>query len=104
MNTKIENFTIEGYVVLKNVVPSDVLKELQEDFHHTVHQLKNSGEDINAQWSGKPVEDFKAKPGIVIHTHNIQKFSATWMREMVVYHLIFSWEKVRSHQSRRVMV
>jgi len=74
------SFTDQGYYLAKGLFsPSDVA-ELERDFDHIVSQLLASDEQINARWKGPEVERLGALDTIVLHTHNVQQYSAVWHR------------------------
>ncbi len=76
----IRNFFEEhGYHHAKAVFAPDEVAALERDFDRIVRQLTASGEDIDATWSGGAVERI-ARPGDrILHTHNVQKYSRTWL-------------------------
>jgi ectoine hydroxylase-related dioxygenase (phytanoyl-CoA dioxygenase family) len=68
-----------GYYIARNVVDPTTLARLQTDFDRTVGQLQQSGEDINARWDLDTTTALDAdRSTVVIHTHQIQKYSAAW--------------------------
>jgi phytanoyl-CoA hydroxylase len=75
-----EFYKENGYYIARGVYTREEVRELETDFDRIVRQMTSSGEDINARWGGKAME--KAKDTIVVHTHNVQKFSAAWLRAM----------------------
>ncbi len=73
-------FSENGYYLARGVFTSSEIAELQTDFDRIVDQLMASGQDINARWKGPEMEKMGATNSVVIHTHNVQQYSAAWMR------------------------
>ena len=74
-----KSFEENGYYIARGVFGGEFLARLQEDFNTCVGQLQDSDEDINAHWQSA---DYVAggKNTVIIHTHQIQSFSAVWMQ------------------------
>mgnify|MGYP000064109308 FL=1 len=70
------NFNNKGYHLEKNVFSTEAVTELVIEFDHIVTQLKESGESINARWGSKLTQDIEETASEVIHTHNVQSYSA----------------------------
>ena len=68
-----EKFERDGYAVVKGVFSGDRLASMTSEFDRIVRQLEASGEEINARWNGTDSDS------VVIHTHNVQQYSAVWM-------------------------
>ncbi len=75
-----EFFTEHGYYLAKNVFSPSEVEELEGDFDRIVVQLQGSREDVNAQWQGAAMDRLGAKNTVVVHTHNVQNYSARWLR------------------------
>ncbi len=83
-DTEIGRFFAEnGYYLAKGVFSPAEVAELEADFDRIVSQLLGSGEHVNAAWSGPEVDRIGAKDLVVIHTHNVQQYSAAWLRAMM---------------------
>lgn len=78
-NTTFENFARDGYFLVKGLYDAPELAEIQKDFDRIVSQLVASEEEINARWSGPEMERIGGET-IVIHTHNVQQYSAAWTK------------------------
>ena len=78
--TNKEFFDENGYLVLRGVFDPAEVAELESEFDHIVRQISASGENINARWSGPEVDRIGATEMFVAHTHNVQQFSAAWLR------------------------
>lgn len=75
-----EFFNKNGYYVARGVYSPAEIHELETDFDRIVAQLSRSGEDINARWGGEAMDKLGAQNSVVFHTHNVQIYSAAWMR------------------------
>lgn len=69
-----EQFDRDGFALARRVFSGDLLDAMTADFDRIVRQLEGSGEEINARWDGTDADS------VVIHTHNVQQYSAVWMR------------------------
>lgn len=78
-----EQFADNGFVLAKSVFQGKILEEMTRDFDRIIDQLTASREYLNAKWSGKQMESLDAKDTVVIHTHNVQQYSSTWMRALM---------------------
>jgi ectoine hydroxylase-related dioxygenase (phytanoyl-CoA dioxygenase family) len=76
-------FESQGYCIVKGLFSSTEVAELEREFDRIVGQLVTSTETINARWSGPEVEKLGATDTIVLHTHNVQHYSAAWMRALM---------------------
>lgn len=52
---------------------------MERDFDRIVAQLVDSGQEINARWNGPEVERLGGSGSVVLHTHNVQQYSANWL-------------------------
>jgi ectoine hydroxylase-related dioxygenase (phytanoyl-CoA dioxygenase family) len=75
-----ESFTENGYYLARGVYSPEELREMERDFDRIVEQLVASGEQINARWGGPEMERIGGPGTEVLHTHNVQQFSAVWLR------------------------
>lgn len=75
-------FAEDGYYVAKGVFNPAEIRDLEEDFDRIVAQLYASGENINATWGGPEMERMGAAKMQVIHTHNVQLYSARWAKAL----------------------
>ncbi|HEY0866248.1 MAG TPA: phytanoyl-CoA dioxygenase family protein [Fimbriimonas sp.] len=76
-------FSENGYYVAKGVFNPAEVAELERDFDRIVGQLVSSQEQISATWTGPEMERLGAAGTQVIHTHNVQTFSAAWTRALL---------------------
>ena len=76
-------FEENGYYHAKGVFSEDEVAELESSFDQIVNQLMASGEKIDATWMGPEMKRIQAKDDIIIHTHNVQQFSRTWLDAML---------------------
>lgn len=71
----------DGVALARGVFDLATAAKLEADFDLTVAQLADSGEDINARWeSAARYEGAEAQS--VVHTHNVQNFSAVWLQAL----------------------
>ena len=77
-----ETFARDGYYVARGVYSGKMLREMEEDFDGIVAQLQRSGEDVNARWRGENMDALDGGTSTVIHTHNVQRYSARWLRAL----------------------
>lgn len=74
-------YEANGYYIARNLIDSTTLSELQTDFDRIVTQMENSGEDINARWDNENTTELDGdRSSVVIHTHQVQKYSAAFAR------------------------
>lgn len=73
-------FAEDGYFIAKGVFGRDEVRELEADFDRIVGQILGSGEHVNATWKGPEMERLGGKELVVLHTHNVQQYSAVWAR------------------------
>lgn len=78
-----EAFARDGYYLARGVFGRDQVARLEEDFDRIVAQILASGEEANARWNGPEMEKMGAAPTVVLHTHNVQQYSAAWLRAMM---------------------
>jgi phytanoyl-CoA hydroxylase len=72
-------FAENGYFVVKGVYSRAEVEALERDFDHIVDQMIASKEHLNARWSG-PEMDKIGGDTVVLHTHNVQQYSAIWLQ------------------------
>ncbi|HXH60777.1 MAG TPA: phytanoyl-CoA dioxygenase family protein [Fimbriimonadaceae bacterium] len=75
------DFQRDGYVVVRGLFSGPILADMQRDFDRIVDQLVASGEDLNARWLG--AEGIGPADSVVLHTHNVQQYSAVWLRAVL---------------------
>jgi ectoine hydroxylase-related dioxygenase (phytanoyl-CoA dioxygenase family) len=75
-------FAEDGYYVAKGVFSPDEVARLEADFDRIVDQLMRSGESINARWGGPEMERLGTQNLVVLHTHNVQQYSAAWAKAL----------------------
>jgi len=73
-----ESFLENGYYLAKGVFQPNDIAGLETDFDRIVAQLQRSGEDANARWGGSAMEKIGGAQTVVLHTHNVQCYSAAW--------------------------
>lgn len=80
MSSPSDTFASEGFYLAKSVFKSDQLAAMELDFDRIVEQISAKGESVNAAWSGPEMERLNTSGAIVLHTHNVQQYSAAWLR------------------------
>lgn len=81
---KVRSFFEEnGYYLAKGVFSKLEVSELEAEFDRIVRQLVASNEDLNARWSGPEMDRIGAAGTVVLHTHNVQQYSAAWSRALL---------------------
>ena len=73
-------FQENGYYFAKGVYSPQEIKTMESDFDRVVDQLLKSDENVNARWGGRLMDALDGGESVIIHTHNIQSFSAVWMQ------------------------
>ena len=72
-----------GYYLAKGVLSPAEVADLEADFDRIVEQLVAGDEAINATWGGPEMKQLGAEKLVVLHTHNVQQFSARWTRMLL---------------------
>jgi ectoine hydroxylase-related dioxygenase (phytanoyl-CoA dioxygenase family) len=73
------SFQENGYYLARATFSGQLLDAMETAFDRIVDQLQRSGEDINARWQGSEVDRLDGGTSEIIHTHNVQRYSATWL-------------------------
>lgn len=76
-------FQRDGYFHARGVFTRDEVARLEEAFDRIVGQILATGEETNARWSGPEMEKMDASQAVVLHTHNVQQYSAEWLRALL---------------------
>ena len=78
-NSAIKSFFDDnGYYLARGVFSEAELEGLTNDFDRIVNQLENSGENVNARWEGAQTDELDGGASRIVHTHNVQRYSARW--------------------------
>lgn len=82
--TEITTFYREhGYYHARGVYSPAEVAELTEDYDRIVSQLLASGDELNARWGNDAaMARMGAAESVVLHTNNVQQYSARWMRAL----------------------
>ena len=75
----VSDFKEKGFCIKNSVFTADALYAFSSEFDRIVSQLQKSGEYINARWGSELTKDIEQSDTQVIHTHNVQSFSAEMM-------------------------
>ncbi|MDJ0825398.1 MAG: phytanoyl-CoA dioxygenase family protein [Rhodobacter sp.] len=72
-------FDEQGFYLAKGVFKPDQVAALERDFDRIVAQLLASGETVDATWDGGQAAKLARASDVILHTHNVQKYSRTWL-------------------------
>ena len=78
-----EFFDQNGFYLARGVFSPDEVRDLEGDFDRIVAQLNRSGEDVNATWQGEQAKKLGVDNKVILHTHNVQIYSAIWHRALL---------------------
>ena len=78
----VSDFKEKGFYVQSSLFNKEALQKYSLDFDRIVTQLRGSGENINARWGSELTKDIENSESQVIHTHNVQSYSAEMMAMM----------------------
>lgn len=71
-------FDKNGYYLARGVFAPEEVRDLETDFDRIVAQLQGGGE-ANARWGGEEMKRLDSGNSVIIHTHNVQSYSARWL-------------------------
>ncbi|NKB68609.1 MAG: phytanoyl-CoA dioxygenase family protein [Candidatus Latescibacteria bacterium] len=83
MDTIGAHFVEQGYYLARGVFSSEEVAGLETDFDRIVEQISASGESINGRWGGEANQRLGAEGTVVLHTHNVQHYSAAWLQALM---------------------
>ncbi len=75
----VSNFKENGFYAQSSLFTKETLQKYSLEFDRIVAQLQESGEAINARWGSELTKDIEQSESQVIHTHNVQSYSAQMM-------------------------
>jgi ectoine hydroxylase-related dioxygenase (phytanoyl-CoA dioxygenase family) len=78
-----KSFAEKGYYLARNVFSPNEVRDMETDFDKIVDQILGSGEHTNATWSGPEMDRIAQKNAVVLHTHNVQQYSAQWLAALL---------------------
>jgi ectoine hydroxylase-related dioxygenase (phytanoyl-CoA dioxygenase family) len=76
-------FQENGYYHAHGVFNPQEIAELEKDYDRIVDQISSTGEEINATWDAPGIQAYKEMGTVVLHTHNVHRYSATWLRALL---------------------
>ena len=81
-STDLRSFYEEnGYAIARGAIDPATIARLTTDFDRVVQQMEGSGENLNARWDLDTTTELDAgRSAVVVHTHQIQKYSAEWAK------------------------
>jgi ectoine hydroxylase-related dioxygenase (phytanoyl-CoA dioxygenase family) len=74
-----ESFREHGYYHARGVFDPTALAPMARDFDRIVAQLTASGDQVDATWDGSETGKIARAGDRILHTHNVQKYSRTWL-------------------------
>ncbi len=72
-------FEENGFYFAKSVYSADEIQFMEKDFDKALGQIFDSEKDANARWGGKLMDELDGGDSVLLHTHNIQSYSAVWL-------------------------
>ncbi len=76
-----EFYREQGYYIARGLADSASVATLEREFDRVVAQIEATQEPINARWGGDTTARLDGdRESVVIHTHQIHKYSAAWTR------------------------
>ena len=75
----VSDFKENGFYAQSSLFTKETLQKYSLEFDRIVAQLQESGEAINARWGSELTKDIEQSESQVIHTHNVQSYSAEMM-------------------------
>ncbi len=72
-------FEEHGFYHAKGLFQPDEMSALAKDFDQIVSQLLSSGDVVDATWDGGETAKIAQAGDKIFHTHNVQKYSRTWL-------------------------
>ena len=76
-------FAENGYYHARGVYPEDSLVGMEAEFDRIVQQLQFGNEDINARWQSENTDKLDGGKSLVIHSHNVHRYSACWLNALM---------------------
>lgn len=73
-------FRQNGYYLAPAIFSEASLRPMEAEFDRIVDQLERSGAEINARWDSQGVDELDGGASRIIHTHNVQRYSACWLQ------------------------
>lgn len=75
------HYAEHGYAIARGVVAGEALSELTRDFNRVVAQICAPGDRVNARWTSNVNDELDPeRKTVVVHTHQIHEYAATWAR------------------------
>lgn len=76
-------FSEQGYCLAPDVFSSAQLQQMTEAFDLVADQLSSDERQNNARWSGAQMDAIDGGSSVILHTHNIQSYSAVWLQALM---------------------
>ncbi|MEM8630923.1 MAG: phytanoyl-CoA dioxygenase family protein [Pseudomonadota bacterium] len=74
-----EFFAKNGYYVARRLFRPEEIQALAADFDRIVGQIITSEDQLDATWDGGETRKIARAGDRILHTHNVQKYSRTWL-------------------------
>jgi len=71
-------FEKDGYYLAKSLFDPEQLQKLEASFDQILAQLEADSALNNARWQGEQMDELDGGSSVILHTHNIQSYSAEW--------------------------
>jgi len=78
-----EFYEENGFYHARGVFSPQEVSVLESDFDRIVEQISGSGEKVDATWSGPGIEKIRGGEDRILHTHNVHRYSANWLRALI---------------------
>lgn len=75
-----EFYQENGYYFAKGVFSRAEAAEMEAAFDLIVQQITAGGEDVNAFWDGDFRKEMGVQDSVILHTHMVHRFHASWAR------------------------
>ncbi|MCH2077256.1 MAG: phytanoyl-CoA dioxygenase family protein [Rhodobacteraceae bacterium] len=72
-------FERDGYYHAKGVFDAAALQQIEGSYDAIVRQLLSSEDRIDATWDGSETAKLARADDVILHTHNVQRYSRTWL-------------------------
>ncbi len=89
-----ELFEENGYYHARGVYSPDEVETMEAEFDRIVVQIKAAEESVDATWRGASIKKIKARDDVVVHTHNVHRFSAAWLQAVLHRRLLGVVEEI----------
>lgn len=78
----VDQYRAQGYVLAHGIFTPEHVAELERDLDALVERRLHNAADMDATWKGN-WKDGQDRPTKIMHTHDVQAYSAAWTRVLV---------------------